>query len=756
MGHAPDPTTSGRPGPGSRPTRARHTAHAAVTAATAALTVLAAVITASPAAAATSRYSPFGHVDQAAFVNGAATVSGWAIDPDHTSGITVVAQVDGATRAAATAAAPRPDLLHAYRRYGDRHGFALRVGIPDGRHRVCITALNRGRGSSTRIGCLTLTGSNDPVGARTAARVPGGVAVTGWAVDPNTAAPTQIRIALDRQASVTVAAAAPAGPDTATIPAALVAHYGSAHAFTATLPTPTPGPHTVCVTAANVGAGHDTNLGCSPVTVTVDPVAQLARIVRVDATHIALTGWALDPDTADPVTVTVTAGGLLAANAVADRPASATDAPIPSPWAAWGPDRYFTGTYPVPAGEQTVCLTAVNVGPGSSRRLTCTYLPAYGATSPPAPAVTVTDTATSVTASWTRPAADGGARLLGYTVALTPGPAAAAVPLTATRRVWTRLTPGRRYTVTVTVTNQVGSTSATRTVTLPVPPPPIPPQTAPAPVSTSHYPRNLTNNVAHDTALMRAMGAADAGYNPSGHRYLVLQDLGGQTGGGILLTATTRFVSFADAVAALDAYVDGYVSRRKPNAPLTLALGTNNDISVDAAAGATWARALVDPVRAHAARYGVGVVGADDMEPGFNASVAQTRSWLSGYLHATSAGFLFNGSADGCPARFVQGRCNNGWTTGDLHWLAGGASPSRITVLPQVYNTTMAWQWATISNARRVAIVGPLTEWTACSQTRGCASISNVPAWRDLWTALNSRAATRESQMPFGTDLRIN
>jgi hypothetical protein len=45
---------------------------------------------------------------------------------------------------------------------------------------------------------------------------------------------------------------------------------------------------------------------------------------------------------------------------------------------------------------------------------------------------------------------------------------------------------------------------------------------------------------------------------------------------------------------------------------------------------------------------------------------------------------------------------------------------------------------------------------TACVQAGSCGSISNVDAWNRLWGAISSTAATKQYEMPHGTDLRIN
>jgi hypothetical protein len=286
----------------------------------------------------------------------------------------------------------------------------------------------------------------------------------------------------------------------------------------------------------------------------------------------------------------------------------------------------------------------------------------------------------------------------------------------------------------------------------------IPPQRTPAPVSTSHYLRNLTGVAGHDLPLLRAMGANDARHNPAGHRYLVLQDIGAQAGGGVLLSATIKYITYSALVRALEAYIDGYAGAQRQRAPMLLAVGTNNDGAVSYAQGRIWSDTVVEPLIKYAKRYRqITVAGANDIEPGFSAGLGATRQWLAGYLAAGSAKFVFNGSADGCPTGSGS-RCNNGWTTGTLHWLAGGAAPARVLSLPQIYNTAMPQQWRVISAAgsSKLRFGGPLTEYTACQQARSCYSASNVSAWRMLHDALAANPFTAQTVLPYGTDLRIN
>jgi hypothetical protein len=351
-----------------------------------------------------------------------------------------------------------------------------------------------------------------------------------------------------------------------------------------------------------------------------------------------------------------------------------------------------------------------------------------------------------------------------YKVTSRPGGVTVTVSGRTTRATVLGLTGHTSYSFSVVATNIAGTSFLGRsnTVTTPVT---IKPQTTPAPISTSRYTRNIYGGSASDLAKMRAEGAADAARNPSGHRYIVLLDIGGQDQGrgGVLLSATTRFVSYGDLVRDMNAYVDGYSSRQKPNAPVTIAVGTNNDMDVSAASGATWARTVVNPIVTHAGPHpSIKIAGANDIEPGFRGTYSQSKAWVIGYLHATPAPFVFNGSADGCAWTVTNRGCNNGWTMAGLYYLSAGVSPTRIVNLPQIYNNTMAAQWKYISltgvgtNDPKINFGGALTEYTACAQTHSCGSLTGGRAWTQMWQQLQSHPTLRIASLPYSTDLRID
>ncbi|MEY2451885.1 MAG: hypothetical protein QOD92_1459 [Acidimicrobiaceae bacterium] len=83
---------------------------------------------------------------------------------------------------------------------------------------------------------------------------PGGIAVSGYAVDPDSSVPSAVDIAIDGGAPKRIAAAG-ARNEPASLPSA-----GASHGFAMTFPLP-PGTHTVCVTAINAPTTAGSNSG---------------------------------------------------------------------------------------------------------------------------------------------------------------------------------------------------------------------------------------------------------------------------------------------------------------------------------------------------------------------------------------------------------------------------------------------------------------------------------------------------------------
>lgn len=290
--------------------------------------------------------------------------------------------------------------------------------------------------------------------------------------------------------------------------------------------------------------------------------------------------------------------------------------------------------------------------------------------------------------------------------------------------------------------------------------PVIPPRRAPGPASRSHYLRTLTGGLA-DTWRMYTLGRTDAAQHASGTHHVVLLDIGGQVSNGVHLSTTRTFISYPALRRAVVAYVMGYHSAQRANAPVVIGVGTNNDLVTSFWAGWLWGREVVDKIiRATRGFPNIQIVGADDIEPTFLAGPRNSRSWVTGYLHGTSAPLINNGSADGCSWTRTHSRCNNGWNARDLAFVSGAWSP-RITVLPQIYNTRMAGQWAQVSltaardGGRPLRFWGPLTENAACAGDRNCPTMPSVPAWNALWRSLHGNWRTAPHSLPTRTDLDV-
>jgi hypothetical protein len=319
--------------------------------------------------------SPFGSLAPVTLGgDGRATVTGWAIDPDQTAPITVHVYVDDAG-AAYTADVSRPDVATAYPGYGDKHGFSVTTSVlSPGPHTVCAYAINTGAGSNAALGCAGVVRpgaivdqGRAPIGALESVTTSGSkVSVTGWALDPDTAAAIPVHVYVDGAGTPITASG-----DRADV-ARLYPDYGPAHGFAATVPSAI-GVHQVCVYAINNGAGGNALLGCRQVIVqgTVveqsrAPIGNLESLTVAGDGTITATGWAIDPDTVAsiPVHVYVDATGTAF---TADR----TRQDVARFYPDYGDWHGFSASVKAAAGTHTVCVYGINTGAGGNVVLGC-------------------------------------------------------------------------------------------------------------------------------------------------------------------------------------------------------------------------------------------------------------------------------------------------------------------------------------------------------------------------------------------------
>lgn len=301
-----------------------------------------------------------GNLDAIVRSPGAARAVGWALDRNTQDATAVHIHLNGEPVAVATAQLPRPDVAKAVPGFGENRGFDISIPIGTaGPHRLCAYAINNQSGGvNTLIGCRAVLTA--PFG-RLDSIVPtaGGVLVTGWAIDPDTADPPGLHVYVDGVAAST-GTAGTSRPDVG----AAYPGYGDNHGFGVEVPVGE-GKHTICAYVIDgvIGA-QNIGLGCPVVTVTRSPFGSLDLVARSEG-GFRVAGWAIDPDVTGPSTVHVYVDGkpIGAATAGSSRPDLAARFP------AFGGDHGFDQV--LPGSGRRVCVYAINQGAGSNTVLGC-------------------------------------------------------------------------------------------------------------------------------------------------------------------------------------------------------------------------------------------------------------------------------------------------------------------------------------------------------------------------------------------------
>lgn len=306
--------------------------------------------------------NPIGNLDDITSDGpGRLRVSGWVIDPDTADPAHVHVYVDGARVADVAGGDPRGDIGQIYPGYGALHGYSAAFTIASGWHNVCVWAINSGLGTvNPQFGCRFLVVTGNPVGSLDLAAVSSTVAgatvnVSGWAIDPDTAAPIEAHVYIDG-VGVAPLTANQSRPDLA----AAYPRFGGLHGFSWS-GTLAHGSHQLCVYGINVGAGDaNPQLGCRTVVVNRNPFGSLDIVASSITAQVTIGGWVLDPDTASPVQAHVYVDGVGLAALVADQPRN----DIAAAFNGYGAGHGYTWNGTLAQGSHRVCVYGINVGPG--------------------------------------------------------------------------------------------------------------------------------------------------------------------------------------------------------------------------------------------------------------------------------------------------------------------------------------------------------------------------------------------------------
>jgi len=311
---------------------------------------------------ASSDRSPFGGFNLIA-ERGKLTVLGWTLDPDSpSSAVEVSVAIDGQPNSAVFRAdVARPDVAAAHPGYGPNHGIRRTIEVVGGDHRVCVTARNVGEGSDKDFGCATIwVETASPYGGVSAEAIPGGVRLVGWTLDRDATAPLDVHVYVGGRGSVHRADGF--RPDVG----AAFPGTGNNHGLDVSLPLAV-GSHEVCAYGINVGLGFNKLLGCSNVEVTTsaNPVGALESVRAVPG-GISLRGWAVDPNTSDPLSVHVYRGAVGSSLVT-----SVAREDIKSRFPAAALMSGFDVRLEAPAGNTRVCAYGINKGWGENVTLGC-------------------------------------------------------------------------------------------------------------------------------------------------------------------------------------------------------------------------------------------------------------------------------------------------------------------------------------------------------------------------------------------------
>jgi hypothetical protein len=176
------------------------------------------------------------------------------LDPESSVPISVDVYVDGVSAGRFPASQRRDDIAAAFGQ-GANHGFTVPLTVAPGAHTVCTYGINVGAGATPRW-CASVTVPGDPVGLLDSVTGAGGqLTATGWALDPDTAAPITVHVYVDGTFR-TATSASGARPDLA----AAFLFFGAGHGYNAGVRLC--GSHTVCTYGLNTGIGGNRLLGC--------------------------------------------------------------------------------------------------------------------------------------------------------------------------------------------------------------------------------------------------------------------------------------------------------------------------------------------------------------------------------------------------------------------------------------------------------------------------------------------------------------
>lgn len=302
------------------------------------------------------------------------TISGYAFDPETAAPIDIHYYIGGpygvgSWGGAQSAATPNNTVAASYPSYGANHGFSIFLNGVTAPTEVCIHAINVGQGDSVLIECRVVSpASGLPLGNFEGLSVAGGVAsATGWVLDPDDVGAVQIHAYVNGDHTSGVWAGAFAnGTARADVERAYPA-YGAQNGFQIQYQVPV-GTSDLCLYAIDREGRGNTFLGCRTVSTASGPPIGNVEGAVATAGGMKLSGWALDPDTSNPISVHVYVDGRWGGAFVADRDRADVGRAYPGYGSAHGFAMELRG---IDAGNHTACVYGIDVRGSANSLIGC-------------------------------------------------------------------------------------------------------------------------------------------------------------------------------------------------------------------------------------------------------------------------------------------------------------------------------------------------------------------------------------------------
>lgn len=321
-----------------------------------------------------SSHNPIGDLNNltSAATPSTLTLNGWAFDPDSDEPTMLHiydSRPDGTVSGHAYLAdVLRPDVAAAYG-VSALHGFAITLNAPGaGLHRICVYAINVGRGTTNpEVGCREITVPNPVGNVDSVANLNSGeIVVSGWGADPSDAG---------AEVAVHVYVVGPSGTfSTATSTTTLrpdvmaaISWAGLHQGFRVSVPTMGAGQNRVCAYAINVVAPHNNpSLGCRDVL--VQNATGSFDGISVNGDGIQVSGWALNPNNeSERVQIHIYDSGPLGIRSYGGIMADQSRPDVAAAFSGVDAKHGFASNVPlVGTGSHRVCLYAISTAGGNN------------------------------------------------------------------------------------------------------------------------------------------------------------------------------------------------------------------------------------------------------------------------------------------------------------------------------------------------------------------------------------------------------